>query len=118
MPCFLISQSSIQTSSGNQNDDEKCKRFFTCFILLLFREDVYIPSHLDKQTRNNYLRIFTESESKGTKVNSIHENTHLYERKANNRKRMCTYEIAGFHLTFIVKTFHKWNDGKCGELCT
>ena len=59
--------------------------FFTCFIFLLFREDVYIPSHLDKQTRNNYLRIFTESEREGTKVNSINENTHLYGRKANNR---------------------------------
>lgn len=91
---------------------------FYLFYSFVIREDAYIPSHLDKQTRNNYLRIFTESESKGTKVNSIHVNTHLYERKANNIKRLCTYEIAGFHLTFIVKTFRKWNDGKCGELCT
>ena len=52
---------------------------------MFFRGDAYIPSHLDKQTRNNYLRIFTESEREGTKVNSINENTHLYGRKANNR---------------------------------
>ena len=26
-----------------------------------------------------------------------------------------TYEFGGFDLTFIVKTFHKSNVGKCGE---
>ena len=28
-----------------------------------------------------------------------------------------TYEFGRFHLTFIVKTFHNRNDGKCGEHC-
>ena len=35
----------------------------------------YIPSHLGKQTRNNYLRIFTE-----VRVNSTNENTDIREK--------------------------------------
>ena len=38
-------------------------------------ETAYTPSHLGKQTRNNYLRIFTE-----VRVNSTNENTHMREK--------------------------------------